>query len=186
MRGLWTAAREKTSVHDIILVSHSGKNSQKLYHTDTIISPGEPLPDSPTRTHTLPEICQEQGLQPGSSFGSATDNLEASTPNHLHAHHHPKRVPRRKKRSRAPHPPDLPLHGTITTGEDWPDHYSGRYVCAVREAACLQGFPPEYTFGCYQETSGQCGTTTRCQSHPGRGQEVADENACFEEVLRSE
>ena len=34
----------------------------------------------------------------------------------------------------------------LVTGETWPDHYSGKYVCTVREAACLQGFPPDYEF----------------------------------------
>ena len=44
------------------------------------------------------------------------------------------------------HPADWPCRGTVTTGENWPDHYNGKHTCTVREIACLQGFPTDYAF----------------------------------------
>lgn len=44
------------------------------------------------------------------------------------------------------HPADWPCWATVTTGENWPDRYNGKYTCTVREVACLQGFPTDYAF----------------------------------------
>ena len=94
-------------------------------------------------THEQKYQCQELGLKPWNSFGEAIDNLEANAPNHLIAH--PRRV--RNKRTRKPqHRPDWPLEETITTGATWPLHYSGEFLCTLREGACLQALPRDYEF----------------------------------------
>lgn len=173
MRGLGSAAEEKTPVHDSILVSHTGKTAKDCTILTRTISPGEPLPDFPRSTHAPPDKCQELGLQPWNTFGDAIDNLEASAPNHLLTH--PRQL-RDEEKLRPPHPRDWPLHGTITTGENWPDHYSGKYVCTVREAACLQGFPTNYEF---------CGALPATKKQVANAVPPPVAKAILEEVKRS-
>ncbi|KAF6232017.1 hypothetical protein HO173_009854 [Letharia columbiana] len=104
---------------------------------------GEPLPEFPEPTHSHRAYCDGSRSQPWNTFAGAIEDLEDSAPNHVQQN--PRRV-RPIENWAPPHPPDWPCHDTITSGENWPDHYNGKYVCTVREAACLQGFPADYKF----------------------------------------
>lgn len=138
-----------------------------------IISRGQPLPDFPKPTHAHSEYCEELGLQPWNSFGGAIDDLEDNAPNHL------PQKPRKERRIDKQKPgqrPDWPLHGTITTGQNWPDHYSGKCLCTVREAACLQSFPADYTF---------CGTLPATRKQVANAVPPLAAKPILEEVKRS-
>ena len=102
-----------------------------------------PFIKAPATRNAHYAYCDELGLQRWSTFQDAIDSLEHDAPNHLLMH---PRTERRIEDRATPHPSDWPCDGTITTGENWSDRYSGRHRCTVREAACLQGFPDHYEF----------------------------------------
>lgn len=81
-------------------------------------------------------------LQPWNTVQDAIDRTSTTAPQTTFSAHG--RTERRIEDWAPPHPSQRPRHGTVTTGENWRDHYSGKYRCTARKAACVQGFPVDY------------------------------------------
>lgn len=103
------------------------------------ISPGEPLPHFPHRTHiSNPHPTFSPKLKPFTTVHSAIANIPPNWPDHS--------IPRNLKVPREPYDKNALLPLTILTNRSTNTHPNGLRILSLRELACLQGFPLKHRF----------------------------------------
>ena len=102
-------------------------------------SPGQPLPDFPTRTHCHPsELAANPDLRPYTTLNQALATIP-----HTASFHNPQDP--QLRRNRAAYDGNKPFEKTVLCAGKFL-HPSGRRLLTLRELAVVQGFPATFEF----------------------------------------